>query len=106
MPCMPKKSWLVDAFDYSDEARGKTLQVATDADATINYEVMQVQNFEAVKQYGAVFLIYVHLNATVRKTFCKKIMQALERGGFLVMKVFAKKHLQNNSRSRKRRTLI
>lgn len=91
------KGWKVSAFDFSSEARAKALQRATTSNLHINYELLDLAEFRAGKQYDAVGLIYIHLPEDLRRTFHQQVYESIQPGGFLVLEGFAKEQLQFNS---------
>ncbi|MBS1654999.1 MAG: class I SAM-dependent methyltransferase, partial [Bacteroidetes bacterium] len=64
-----KKGWNVDAFDFSEVAKEKALAFAAAEKVKINYDVMNMADFKADKQYDAIALIYVHQPEPIRKKF-------------------------------------
>lgn len=92
-----KKGWQVDAFDFSEVAREKALQLADSQNVQINYWVEDVAAFTATKTYDAVGLIYVHLPEGVRQSFHEQVFRSLNSGGYLVLEAFAKEQAQFHS---------
>lgn len=91
------KGWQVDAFDFSEVAREKALDFARGERVTINYELKNIADFKAVKQYDAVALVYVHLPDSIRKTFHQEVYNSIKPGGFLMLEAFAKEQIQFES---------
>lgn len=91
------KGWKVDAFDFSDTARDKALQMAERKGLNIHYEIRDLEEFQADKKYDAVALIFVHLPPAARKKFHQQVYQSLKPGGYLVLEAFAKEQIQNQS---------
>lgn len=92
-----KKDWEVDAFDYSSVARDKAIEWAAAEKVQIHYDIKDISEFRAEKQYDAVALIYVHLPAGIRTNFHRQVIQSIKPGGFLVLEAFAKEQLQFDS---------
>src|SRR5687768_2447454 len=92
-----KKGWQVDAFDFSDVARRKAMQLAGDSKVNINYWVEDITTFKARKTYDAVGLIYVHLPEGVRQAFHEEAYRSLKSGGYLLLEAFAKEQAQFDS---------
>jgi SAM-dependent methyltransferase len=92
-----KKGWKVDAFDFSEVAKEKALAFAAAEKVNIQYEVLNMADFKAVRQYDAVGLIYIHQPGNLRKKFHTEIYKSLKPGGFLVVEAFAKEQLQFES---------
>lgn len=101
-----KKGWKVDAFDFSEVARNKAMQAASDQNVNINYWLEDLANFKADKIYDAVGLIYVHLPEGIRHDFHGKAYQSLRSGGYLVLEAFAKEQLQFDSGGPKDSSLL
>jgi SAM-dependent methyltransferase len=91
------KGWQVDAFDFSDVARERAMEMARDKKLLINYELKNIEDFKAVKQYDAAGLIYVHLPEQLRKKFHQEVYNSIKPGGFLVFEAFAKEQMQFES---------
>lgn len=87
------KGWQVDAFDFSEEARKKTLSMAADHHLKINYETKKIQDYSAGKLYDLVALIYVHTEPLVRKNFHAELVKSIKPGGFLILEAFSKSQL-------------
>ncbi len=100
------KGWKVDAFDFSKVAREKALQRAKEEKVTINYEVMNIEDYKALKKYDAVGLIYVHLEPVLRKRFHAEIAKSLPRAGYLIFEAFAKEQINNASGGPKEEALL
>jgi SAM-dependent methyltransferase len=89
-----QKGWQVDAFDFSEVAREKALDLARGEKVVINYELKNITDFKATIQYDAVGLIYVHLPEKLRKLFHAEIYNSIKPGGFLVLEAFAKEQAE------------
>lgn len=101
-----KKGWQVDAFDYSEVAREKALAFAKKENVQIQYEVKDIGNYTAIKQYDAVGLIYVHLPEMLRKKFHAEICKAIKPGGYLVLEAFGKEQAKFESGGPKDEALL
>lgn len=92
------KGWLVDAFDFSENARKKALQLAEDKKVHINYSVAGITSFDWPRaEYDLAGLFFVHLLPDIRVFLHKKIMEALKPGGILLMEAFSKQQLPLSS---------
>jgi SAM-dependent methyltransferase len=86
--------WDVTAFDFSEEAKNKSLKLAKEFNATINYEVLDVADFPIGNPiYDAVGLFYTHFPAPLRKDFHKKLSQVVKDSAYVVLEAFHKKQL-------------
>ena len=92
-----RKGWQVDAFDFSEVARRKALQLARAKKVSINYEIRNIEDFRALKQYDAVALIYVHVPERLRKDFHREIYNSVKPGGFLLLEAFAREQAGRQS---------
>lgn len=91
------KGWQVDAFDFSESAKEKALQRAAEKKVPLHYEVMNIEDYQPLKQYDVVALIYVHLPEAIRKIFHQQVYQSLVPGGYLVFEAFAREQIKNKS---------
>ena len=91
------KGWKVDAFDFSEVAKEKAMNIARDKKVMINYELKNIAEFKATRQYDAVGLVYVHLPAELRKSFHQEVYNSIKPGGFLLFEAFAKEQVQFES---------
>lgn len=100
------KGWQVDAFDFSETAKGKAFDQAMSRKLKINYWTQDIANFHADKKYDAIALIYVHLPETLRRTFHNEVFNSLKPGAFLVFEAFAKEQMHFTSGGPKDPTLL
>ncbi len=100
------RGWQVDAFDFSQVAREKALDFARGEQVVINYELKNITDFKAGKQYDAVGLIFVHLPEVLRKKFHKRVYNSIKPGGFMVLEAFAKEQAQLESGGPRDATLL
>ncbi len=98
--------WQVDAFDFSQVAREKALDFARGERVVINYELKNIADFKAGKQYDAVGLIFVHLPEVLRKKFHQEVYNSIKPGGFMVLEAFAKEQAQLESGGPRDATLL
>ncbi|MEJ2105060.1 MAG: class I SAM-dependent methyltransferase [Ignavibacteriaceae bacterium] len=86
-----KCGWSVDAFDQSNQAKSKALQLADKNGVRINYQVNDLNEFSPQKNYyDAVAIVYVHLAAEYRKNFNRKLIDALKVNGRIIIELFSK----------------
>lgn len=100
------KGWQVDAFDFSQVAREKALDFARGERVIINYELKNIVDFKAGKQYDAVGLIFVHLPEVLRRKFHQEVYNSIKPGGFMVLEAFAKEQAQLESGGPRDATLL
>lgn len=91
------KGWETDAFDFSEEAKTKALQLSLEKKVSLNYWVQEIENYKAEKKYDAIGLIYVHLPKNIREAFHREIYNSLRSGGFLIFEAFAKEQIDIGS---------
>jgi len=91
------RGWVVEAFDYSTVAREKALKQAAAKGVKIRYDLQDITQFKASKQYDMVALLYVHLPAAQRQIFHTAMYKSIKPGGFLLLEAFAKEQLGLNS---------
>lgn len=88
------KGWTVDAFDYSENAQTKALQLAARRNVVINYTVADIQSFNFGHDvYDVVGLCFVHLSPDLRRFLHAAVVKALKPGGKVVLEAFAKSQL-------------
>jgi len=90
--------WEVDAFDSSSVARRKALDFASRENVSINYNLLDINNFVPVpNKYDLIALVFVHLPEIVRIPFHQKLVTSLKTGGTLLIEAFAKEQIHNNT---------
>ena len=100
------RGWQVDAFDFSQVAKEKALDFARGERVVINYELKNIADFKAGKQYDAVGLIFIHLPEVLRKKFHQEVYNSIKPGGFMVLEAFAKEQAQLESGGPRDATLL
>jgi SAM-dependent methyltransferase len=87
-----KKNWVVDAVDFSEQARIKALKLAAHGNVNINYTVSNLLEYIPGKEnYDAAGIVYVHLNKTERSIIFPRLVDSLKKDGVLIIEVFSKK---------------
>jgi len=92
-----KIGWKVDAFDYSESARNKAIQLAKVNNVDINYSVSDVLHFSTTSSYDLIALVYLHLITDIRIQFFAKLSSLLKPGGHILLEAFSKNQLKNSS---------
>jgi len=93
-----EKGWNVDAFDFSESARAKALELAKDRNVTLNYTIANFDNADLKSdEYDVIALIYAHLPSQKRRDIHHKLIHSLKKDGFIVLEAFSKKQLSYNS---------
>lgn len=92
-----KSDWHVTAFDSSTTARKKALKLAQKNNVSIRYDVHTVNDFESDQKFDLISIIFLHLKPEARKAFHKKLLEYLNVGGHILLEVFAKEQIYNQS---------
>lgn len=90
--------WEVDAFDFSESAKDKAMELAAKRDVTINYFNSDFESVELrPNYYDVIALIYVHIANNKRRSIHKKYIESLKPGGYIVFEAFTKEQLKYQS---------
>ena len=92
-----KSGWQVHAFDTSKKGREKALQLASDNNVKIEYEICDYQSFESNIKYDAIVLVFSHLPSSERQEVHRKYVEMLNPGGTVILQTFSKEQLRLNS---------
>lgn len=90
--------WEVHAFDYSEAAQTKALQLAEEYAVGLQYIVADVRelNYDPAS-FDAIAIIFAHFPSSIR-THCHQLWdRLLKPGGVLLLEVFSKDHLRYNA---------
>lgn len=87
--------WIVAAFDISVEGKNKALQLATNNNVTIDYQIGELPalNYNP-DQFDAIALIYAHFPANIKSKYHKLLDKYLKKGGIIIFEAFSKKHIE------------
>jgi SAM-dependent methyltransferase len=102
------QGWQVQAYDFSEVARAKTLDQARQLGITgIQYGVQDLGGLELNESvFDAVALIYVHLPEPSRKHLHAECVKSLKPGGRLILECFTKDQVRYDSGGPKISTLL
>ncbi|MGD9489909.1 MAG: class I SAM-dependent methyltransferase [Calditrichaceae bacterium] len=101
------KGWDVFAFDFSENAAKKARLLAEKHRVNLKYENIDFGNFEPPEnQFDIIALIYVHLPSKQRPKFFRNLITSLKPGGKIVMEVFSKTQLLNDTGGPKTEDLL
>ena len=90
--------WSVDAFDQSKVAKLKAEKLAELKKVSINYQVIDLENFKALPNYyDCAAIIFVHLPVSIRTAFHKKVSDSIKPGGKLILELYSKNQLGKSS---------
>lgn len=94
-----KKGWQVHAFDYAENGKIKTEQLANREGVSIDqYWVTDAESFSPeAEAYDAIALIYSHVPPEIRADFHQKMIKALKPGGKVIFEGFSKEQLDYDS---------
>lgn len=93
-----RKGWDVMAFDFSEEAKTKTLKLAQQHEASLNYDIMNVADFSTENiQFDVVGLFFAHFPAHLRQDFHQKVTQVVKTSGYVIFEAFHKNQLNYSS---------
>lgn len=102
-----KSGWQTLAFDYSEEAKVKALQLAKEMDVQINYVVQDVLKADFKKNDAdAVAFIYAHFPENTRRQIHQKAIEWLKPGGKIILEAFTPHQLNNASGGPKVPTML
>ncbi|MGK9369966.1 class I SAM-dependent methyltransferase [Melioribacter sp. Ez-97] len=90
--------WKVDAVDFSQSGKLKAERLAAEKKVTVNYMVCDLSDYQPEPEsYDAVGLFFLHFEEDLRKEIHKKAVDALKKGGRLIMEAFEKDQLNYDS---------
>jgi len=93
-----KAGWEVTALDSSVVGREKALKFANDQGVEIDYEILDLQNFEPrPDQFDFIAIIFGHFPSAYRQELHEKFVKSLKPGGHILIEAFAKEQLGNES---------
>lgn len=102
-----KQGWDVYAFDYSDEARKKALDLANQNDVVIQYELSSAEEATLPPDlFDATALIFVHLPKDDFKSLLEKVYASLKSGGTMILEVYSVKQLGRDTGGPKSKELL
>ncbi len=101
------KGWEVFAFDLSKMGQKKALMLAEENGVSINYKITDISDYPLEDNFfDMIALVYIHLYPEERIFNHKRFISALKPGGKLVIEVFSKKQIGNNSGGPKELALL
>ncbi|MBN2891071.1 MAG: class I SAM-dependent methyltransferase [Bacteroidales bacterium] len=93
-----KLEWETIAFDCSTVAKDKAMKLANRNNVKVEYQIAEYQDFEYQENYfDVIALIYTHIGSDYRREFHKKIQKFLKPSGQIIMEMFSKEQIHNNS---------
>ena len=93
-----KQGWQVDAVDYSFSAKKKADLLAAENQVNINFVVNDLSSYNFKENYyDLVVIIFLHLTPDMRNHVFVKSILSLKKYGNLLLEVFSKEQINNNS---------
>lgn len=90
--------WQVDSIDISNIGKQKADKLAIEKNVKISYTVADAFSFEYPENnYDLIAIIYFHSPRELRDIFDKKLFQALNSNGTIILLVYDEEHLKNKS---------
>ncbi len=89
--------WSVEAFDYSEKAKTKALQLAKKLGQDLKYTVADIGSFQSAGAFDCIGLIYAHMPGMHRENYHRKLLEFLNPGGIVILEGFSKEQLGKNS---------
>lgn len=92
------QNWEVTAFDQSEEAKRKALQLGAKKEVTFDFQIADAEHFDyGENKYDAIALIYAHFPEDLRKKVHTSVVKALKVGGTLILEGFNPEQIELNS---------
>ncbi len=92
------KGWDVTAFDHSENARNKAMNLASENKVSYNYIIKDIIDAEfPAETFDYVALIYCHLPTIIRDDFYEKVIKWIKPNGYIVLEGFSKKHFPSKT---------
>ncbi len=93
-----QQGWQVLAFDSSSEGRKKALQLASNHQVELNYQLASYESMPITAEaFDCIGLVYTHLPPIPRQALHQKLAAGLKPGGTLIMETFSKAQINNNT---------
>lgn len=92
-----KKGWQVTAIDYSVEGQKKALEWAEQNSVLINYEVVDLTEWQSNKEFDVIALIYAHFTPKKREYIHQNLIRNLKPGSTILLEAFSKKQIEFDS---------
>lgn len=101
-----KLGWEVYAFDQSERAREKALELAQQAGVEIHYELADATQFQSDLRFDAIALIYAHFPVDIRTKIHQNLVPLLKPVGELWLEAFAPGQLAYTSGGPKMESML
>lgn len=85
--------WEVYAYDFSEMAHKKAMQLASEKGVTIHYQIASLSDLEFPENFFDVIgLIYVHFPDSIRTQNHQKLAKFLKNDGYFILEAFSLNH--------------
>ncbi|NBC81987.1 MAG: methyltransferase domain-containing protein [Bacteroidetes bacterium] len=85
--------WQVKAFDQSEEAKKKALQLADENNVPIHYDVTSMQQLQTTEHFDAIAIIYAHFHDDVRTQYHQQLLKLLRPDGVFILEAFHQRQM-------------
>lgn len=99
----------VTAFDFSETARKKALELAQHREVKIRYDIAAFEEAGSLylpASFDLIALIYAHMHSSVRRSYHQKLLDLLKPGGILLLEAFSLEQLPLTSGGPKNTELL
>ena len=87
--------WEVAAFDFSEEAKHKALELAKENNLNLTYKVASFLEEDYTKEsFDVICNVFVHFSSNLKEEMHKRLDGYLKKEGLFIMEVFSKEHLK------------
>ncbi|WP_338038989.1 class I SAM-dependent methyltransferase [Maribacter litopenaei] len=93
-----QKGWKVHCFDYSESGKQKALELIRPFGFELDYQVCDVLEYRAEKQFDVLGFSYVHFPKEIRPKAHEYLLSFLKPGGTIIFEAFSKSQLGKSSR--------
>ncbi|APQ16083.1 class I SAM-dependent methyltransferase [Maribacter hydrothermalis] len=91
------KGWEVMAFDFSKSAKDKAQNLAKKNGFHLEYQVIDVLDFETTKKFDVICFCYTHFPSSIRFKASQHLLKSLSTKGYVIFEGFSKKQLGKTS---------
>ncbi len=92
--------WTVSAFDQSEQAQRKAVQLAEKTGTKLEYKVIEMEEVAYPPAYfDLLVLVYAHFPEVNRRKFHRKLISYVKTGGKLILEGFSKHHVNNQRKN-------
>jgi SAM-dependent methyltransferase len=92
-----KQGWEVTAFDYSEVAQQKALQLFDKHGVKVNYSVANCVEYSTYERFDAIGLVFIHLSKQEQPIVFNNLIGMLKPGGHIIMEIFHPNQIERTS---------